>query len=212
MENKFKGYYNQIFAFFYLVQGIHQAVPQFAPYYILTFTGSYDFAALVFIAAMNSLPWAFKFIIGLVNDRFHISKRFGRRYPFILFFGIYCGIVWILEGLFLPADQGIYQYLLFFGILSNIGMAVADTSIDGMILDITPKEKLGKIQAYTWMCLLIGMGGGAVGLGILFLWLDVIPILFITTGIMIIISCIFPKWVKEPPLEKDTRIWGDVKR
>ena len=81
-EKNYKGYYTYIFMFFYFMQGLHQAIPQFAPYYIIYIGfAEYDYAALIFISSINSLPWAFKFIVGLLNDKYALSKRFGRRFP-----------------------------------------------------------------------------------------------------------------------------------
>ncbi|MHA1714581.1 MAG: MFS transporter [Promethearchaeota archaeon] len=211
-EDTFKNYYNFIFAFFYLIEGMHQAIPSFASYYILTFSRSYDAAALLFISSITTIPWSIKFLVGLFNDRFG-SKKFGKRYPFILGFGIWCAIFWIIEGIFLPAEVPIiYPYLLVFGILTNIGMAFADTTIDGLILDVTPKRKLAKMQAYTWASLLIGMGGGAVGLALLFLYLGIIPMLFVLTGILVAISSAIPKLIKEPDQKGNLNMLDDIKR
>lgn len=79
-----------------------------------------------------------------------------------------------------------------------IGMAFADTALDGLILDVVPKQYLARIQGYTWAMLLVGMGAGGMILGLIFLSLDAMPILFILTGILVIIVCFLPYFIKEP--------------
>lgn len=212
-ENRYKGYYTFIFSFFYLLEGFHQTIPatQSISLY-LTYKGQpFDVAILAQITAILILPWSIKFIVGLVNDKWG-SKRLGRRFPFIIGFGTICGVAWIIQGLFLPPDERIYTNLLFFGIITNIGMAFADTAIDGLILDVTPKKRLARVQGYTWTCLLLGGGFGAIGLGLLFLYLDMVPVLFSITGSFIIVSCVFVYWVSEPPLKENKNVLGDIKR
>ncbi|MFX0100888.1 MAG: MFS transporter [Candidatus Hodarchaeota archaeon] len=211
--SNYKRYYTLIFSLFYLFEGFHQTIPatQSISLY-LTYKGQpFDIAILAQISGILILPWSVKFIVGLINDKWG-SERFGRRFPFIIGFGTLCGVTWILQGIFLPPDNRIYMNLLVFGIFSNIGMAYADTAIDGLILDVTPKNKLARVQAYTWTCLLIGGGFGAVVLGLLFLYLDMVPVLFAITGIFIIFSSACVYWITEPPLEENKNVWGDIKK
>lgn len=93
----------------------------------------------------------------------------------------------------------------------NIGIAIADTSLDGLILDVTPKEKLGKVQGYTWAMNLFGNAGGGIILGGLFLAFDAIPLLFVFEGFLLIISCIFPFYVKERPIPENIQVWSNMK-
>jgi MFS family permease len=78
-------------------------------------------------------------------------------------------------------------------------MAFADTALDGLILDVTPKNKLAQVQAITWTMLLIGMGGGGALLGYLFLSFNAIPVLLGITGVLMVISGFLPRLIKEPP-------------
>ncbi|MCP4764166.1 MAG: hypothetical protein GY870_20505, partial [archaeon] len=89
--------YNIIFSFFYLIQGIVQGFPMILPSYIMHVTGDLNFNAAATLAAAGTLPWATKFLIGVLNDKWG-SKKYGRRFPFIFFFGIWGGIWFILGG------------------------------------------------------------------------------------------------------------------
>ncbi|MHA1792396.1 MAG: MFS transporter [Promethearchaeota archaeon] len=212
IQVEYKKYYTLIFSLFYLFEGFHQSIPATAAYYILTFQPDYDVVALGYIAGINTLPWSIKFIVGMINDKWG-SKKYGQRFPFIIFFGSWCGLFWIIEGIFLPANGSIYMYLFIFGLMTNIGMAFADTAIDGLILDVTPKNKLARLQAYTWTFLLIGGGIGAIGLGILLvIIMKMAWLLLVITGAMIILVSIFPYWIKEPPLKPNINIKDDLKR
>ncbi|MHA1291936.1 MAG: MFS transporter [Promethearchaeota archaeon] len=210
VEGNYKGYYVKIFSFFYFVEGIHQAIPAILPFYLLFVFGGYNIALLAFIGFFALLPWSLKVIIGLVNDKWG-SERWGRRFPFILAFGVLAGISWILMTFFLPLDESIYSYLLIYLLIANIGMAFADTSLDGLILDVTPKDKLAKVQGYTWTMLMLG-GAGAAALGLVFYMFGIVPLLFLITGMGLLISCVLTYYIKEPPLKEDTHIVEDLKR
>jgi len=138
-----------------------------------------------------------------VDDKWG-SKKYGRRFPFIISFGIFGAIWWFVMAVYLPTDNSIYLYLAIYYFMISIGMAFADTALDGLILDVTPKEKLGKVQGLTWTCLLLGMGAGGMVLGLIFLALEMVPVLFMITGVLMIISCVFPYFIKELPIEEMT--------
>jgi len=205
VDLEYKKNYTKIFVFFYLVQGFVQGIPflVFPPYIAQLLGNKYDIAQWLIIASIGSLPWAIKMIIGVINDKWG-SEKYGRRFPFIISFGIFGGIWWFIMAIYLPTDESIYFYMAFYYFMIALGMAFADTALDGLILDVTPKEKLGKVQGLTWTCLLLGMGAGGMLLGLIFLALNMIPVLFIITGILMIIACIFPYFIEELPIEKMT--------
>jgi MFS family permease len=140
-------------------------------------------------------------IIGIANDKWG-SKKYGNRFPWIMSFGIIGALWWIMIAIYLPIDQNIYLYLAFYYFMISLGTAFSDTALDGLILDVTPKEKLGKVQGFTWMCLLLGMGAGGILLGLIFLALNMVPFLFALTGCLMIVACFFTKLVKEPPFKQ----------
>lgn len=210
IEKNYKKYYGPIFSFFYLIEGIHQAIPPILPYYLLLVFGEYNIAFMAMILFTSTLPWSFKMIVGLINDKWG-SDRWGRRFPFVLVFGSLAGVTWIIMTFTLPLDQTIYYYIIAYVIITNIGMAFADTSLDGLILDVTPKDKLAKVQGYTWTMLMVG-GAGAAAIGLIFYWFGIVPLLFLITGITMIISCILVYYIKEPPLKEEIHVTEDLKR
>ncbi len=211
----FKRYYTFIFSFFYVIQGFVQGLSQVYAIYILDVFGDYDIALVLFIYSVSTLPWTVKFVIGFFNDKWG-SKKYGRRFPFIMSFGIFGGIFCILMALFIPSEEAvIYTYFLIFTIFINIGMSFADTALDGLILDVTPKERLGKMQGWTWSMLLLGSG---IGLGVVLIWgqfqrpKDFFPLMFIIVGIMLWLACTLTFMVEEPPLKENIQLGLEVKK
>jgi len=204
-ENYYKPYYTAIFALFYLVQGIVQGIPILIfPIYIGEILGAqFDITLIASMAFWGTLPWSLKMIIGVFNDRWG-SAKYGRRFPFIISFGCFGAIWWFIMAIYLPTDSSIYLFMTIYYFMTAIGMGFADTALDGLMLDVTPKEKLARVQGFTWTCLLLGMGGGAMVLGYLFLSLNLMPILFIMTGILMIIASVLPRLIIEPPLSQIT--------
>ena len=209
---EFKKSYSYIFSFFYLAQGLYNGIQYIViPFWLISIM-TIDLAVILGIFSITVIPWALKFLIGIVNDKFG-SERFGRRKLWILIFGIYAGIWFIITGftINLQSSNTILNYILLCALMWNIGIAIADTSLDGLILDVTPKENLGKVQGYTWAMNLFGNAGGGIILGALFLAFDAIPLLFVFEGILLIISCIFPFYVKERPIPENIQVWSNMK-
>ncbi|MBD3353122.1 MAG: hypothetical protein GF364_16695 [Candidatus Lokiarchaeota archaeon] len=212
----YRSVYTFIFTFFYLFEGIHQGMVYVYPFLLMKFQeGAYDAAMIMYISSATSLPWAFKFIVGAINDKWG-SKRLGRRFPFILGGGGFCAIFWVVFALKLPElsynTPQVYGQLLFYSIMTNIGMAIADTAIDGLILDITTKDKLGKVQSITWGFLLIGSTFGGAGLGFVFLQFDLLALFFMLTGIFCFIGSVLTIFVKERVSDSIVLIKGDIRK
>ncbi|MHA1254942.1 MAG: hypothetical protein ACTSPS_05010, partial [Promethearchaeota archaeon] len=54
----------------------------------------------------------------MINDKYQISEKFGRRFPFICIFGTFGGIWWIIMGFYLPLEISlIYIFLMVYGLL-----------------------------------------------------------------------------------------------
>ena len=202
-ESIYKDHYKFIFAFFYLVEGFVQGIPflVFPPYLATLLGNKFDLSLWLIIVGISYIPWSIKIIVGICNDKWG-SQKYGRRFPWIAGVGVYGGIWWIIMAFYLPVNESIYFWLGFYYFMIALGMAFADTALDGLILDIVPKEKLGKVQGYTWTCLLLGMGAGGILLGLIFLALDIIPLLFALTGVLVIVACLLTRVIKEPPLKK----------
>ena len=90
-------------------------------------------------------------------------------------------------------------------------MAFSDTSLDGLILDVTPKDKLAKVQGYTWTMLMIG-NAGAVAIALLLYYADLVQVVFLILGIFLVVSSILPYFVTELPIKDNPHIGKDLKR
>ena len=200
---EYKNSYTKIFLFFYFIQGMVVGVPTLIllPYIAQVLGGEFDFARYLIVGTVATLPWIIKLIVGITSDKYG-SKKYGRRFPYIIGFGTFGGIGFCIMGSFLPSDDSIYTYLAIYLFIIMVGISFADTAVDGLILDITPKEKLGNIQGLTWAIRLIGIIVGGALLGMIFMILNMIPILFIIIGILMILACFLPYFIEELPVEK----------
>lgn len=216
-ESSYNNHYKFIFAFFYLVQGLYNGLQAIVlPIYLITVVDQIDLALILIILAIGTIPWALKFLIGMVNDKYAFSEKLGRRKPWILIFGIWGGVWFIISGLVLPQlisqeTATLIMYIALFALLWNIGWAVADTALDGLILDVTPKEDLGKVQGYTWSCNLIGSTAIGIMIGALVLMFNLFTFFFVLEGILMFIACILPFYVKESEIPEEVHVWRDFK-
>ena len=217
IENKPKAYAKNsiIFSSFYLVQGLHTGIWGITlAFYLIVNIRRFDEALLFLVTALTVLPWSLKFFIGMINDKYQISEKYGRRFPFICIFGTFGGIWWIIMSFYLPLDISlVYLFLMIYGLLINIGLAIADTAIDGLILDVTPKEVLGRVQGWTFGMHIFGQMVGGYLLGISFLLLSLpIPWLFMMEGILMIIVCFTPYFIEEEMISSEkVYVWKKVK-
>ena len=202
-NNIYNKKFTQIFILFYFAEGLSQGVPYlFWKTYVLDLLGSIDLAIWLIISAVGLTPWSIKMIVGLFNDKWG-SKKYGRRFPWVVSFGTFGGIMWIMMAFYLPISE-IYLWLAIYYFTTQLGMAFADSALDGMILDVTPKEKLSRVQGYTWTMMFVGYGAGGMLLGLIFLMFDIVPLLFLLTGILNILTSLLTFYVKEPPYEEMT--------
>ena len=199
---EFKKSYGYIFSFFYLIQGLYNGIQWIVlPIYLISVLRNIDFALILGIFSITIVPWTLKIFIGIINDKFG-TKRFGRRKPWIFVFCIWAGISFIVGGigLTLISPKSIINFILICALMWNIGIAISDTALDGLILDVTPKDNLGKIQGYTWsMNTLMYMGGGIV-LGAIFIFFNTVWLLFILEGFLLFLAGFFPFYIKESAL------------
>ncbi|MHA1273003.1 MAG: MFS transporter [Promethearchaeota archaeon] len=212
---EFKKSYSFIFSFFYLVQGIYNGLQAIVlPIYLITVVESVDLALILVILSIGVIPWSLKFFIGMINDKY--NTKLGRRRPFILVFGIWGGIWFIITGIFLPTQLGmesdaLLMLVAFLALMWNIGWAVADTALDGLILDVTPKDKLAKVQGHTWSMNLTGSTALGIVFGVLVLMFNLFSFFFIMEGILMFIGCSLPLYIKESEIPEEIKVWRDFK-
>ena len=208
---KFNKSYNYSFSFFYLVQGLHDGIQGIVlPIFLMGLVEDLDLTLILLVLSVTALPWSFKFFIGLLNDKYG-SEKYGRRKPWIIIFGAFSGFWWIMLGVLLPSAIDVIFITTLCVFLFNLGLAVADTSVDGLILDITPREKLGKVQSSTWTCYLLGSMTGGILLGLLFTALSSIYLLFILEGILMILACGTMYYIQDEFIPEDVHVWKGLK-
>ncbi|MHA1803226.1 MAG: MFS transporter [Promethearchaeota archaeon] len=197
---EFKNYYIAIFSSNYLFQGIDQSLfAVIIPIYLIQYIGVLDAAALAFLGSIIGLPWIFKVFFGIIGDKVG-SKKIGRRRPWIIGMMSMAGVMWALLGTpnLFNKENAITVFTVM-GILIFTGVAFSDTIIDGLLLDICPKEKLGRASGFNWGLRSVGAIAGGPVLAILVVYggLDV-PSLFIIIGILMIASSLLTIFIKEP--------------
>ncbi len=210
---EFKNYYIAIFNVNYLFQGINQSLfAVIIPIYLIQFIGVLDASKLAFMGSIISLPWIFKIFYGILGDKFGL-KKIGRRRPWIISMVSFSGVLWIILGLnnMITPENAISVFTIM-GIFIFLGVAFGDTIIDGLLLDITPKEKLGRVSGFNWGLRSVG----AIAGGPLFALLVVtgslnVPMLFIIIGILTILCSFLTVLIKEPKLFPEAKIGKHLK-
>ena len=211
IDYKFK--YTGIFSLNYFIQGINQSMfTAIIPIYLYTL-GSVDLAALSFMLSFVFIPFILKLIYGILGDKIR-SRKFGRRKPWIVGAASFSGLMWIIITILLltisinpDSAMALFTYAGFFVVL---GVAMADTAMDGFIIDICPKELLGRTTGMVWACRSVGI---IVGGPLILLLLGVIPIffVFIFLGVLTIIFSTITLTIKHKPIVEDISLVANLK-
>jgi MFS family permease len=182
------------------------------PIYLIQFVGVLDAAALAFLGSIITLPWVFKIFYGMLGDKFG-SKKLGRRRPWIITMVSIAGFLWIILGLpgIFTTETAISVFTIM-GILIFLGVSFGDTIIDGLVLDITPENKLGRVSGLNWGIRSVGAiaGGPALAALVVAGGLDV-PMLFIIVGILTILSSFLTLLIKEPKVYPEVQLGKHLK-
>jgi len=141
----------------YLAQGFPQGIFFMAiPAWLAANGQSTEVVAMA--AAAAGLPWSFKFIAGLLMDRYTWLPM-GRRRPWLV--GSQTGIVitLLLVSILSPqADQTelVIGFILFLSTLT----AIQDVALDALVVDLTPHSEMGQMNGYLFGGKLFGIAGG----------------------------------------------------
>lgn len=200
MEKKayqFKSIYILIFSLLYLIQGITQSMFMvIIPVYLLEILGSVQASTIAFLGSIIMIPFVLKIIFGALSDKYGI-KKLGRRKPWIIGALIFSGLVVMFLPILVNANpSAVVAIIILVGFFSMFGLAMSDTVIDGFILDITPKNQLGRIQGATWGFRSVGivLGGPAI---LLFMYIMPLELIFIMLGILTIVFAMFVLYIKD---------------
>ena len=185
--------YTGIFSLNYFVQGINQSIfAVVVPVYLLEILPTVDLGALSFMLSFVLMPFILKIIYGILSDKIKF-KKIGRRKPWIIGPASFSGLMWIMIAVLLTINplsaMSIFTYA---GFLTILGIAMADTAMDGFILDICPKNLLGRTTGTVWAVRSIGIIiGGPLILLILLANIVDFKVVLIGLGITTIIFSFF---------------------
>ncbi len=182
----------------YLAQGLAQGLFFVAIPSWLAVNGQPVGAIGSFIAAI-SLPWSLKFFIGAVVDRYAFLPM-GRRRAWLVGAQACLIISLIAFAIRSPLPSELATIIIFGAVLSAM-TAVQDVALDAMIIDLTPKNELGKINAFMLGGKSVGMAGGAALVGY-FLEYQSFPIAMIATACLFSIPAFAAILIRERPGEK----------
>lgn len=164
---KFKNHYMLVMSIFYTGQGFSLgSLTLLLPLYINNDLNVGSYAAAVIISTIIITPWFIKFVFGLMTDNYPIG-RFGRRKPYLIIATLISAIGWLTLGLHQEAN------ILFIssGLMLALGSAIADTTIDGQVVEITPPKYAGRMQGIAWGSRGLGIGlAGIISANLVYLY------------------------------------------
>jgi len=213
MEQKtqFKASYIGIFSVNYFIQGITMSLfTAVIPIYLIVQLGAVEATDIGTLGTIVLIPFAVKFIYGMLSDKYSI-KKLGRRKPWIISSSILSGAVWMIIPLIVTEINALLVFTIF-GIFATLGMAISDTAIDGMILDNCPKQQLGRVQGICWGFRSVGMIlGGPIVVFIYSLIGINIEIVFFVYGMAVIATSFLILIVKEIKIITEVKILDNLK-
>ncbi len=210
-KTEFKSSYIGIFSLNYFFQGINQSMfAVIVPIYLIMELEAISGADISFLLSIVLMPFAIKFIYGMLSDKYAL-KNLGRRKPWIIIPVSFSGLLWILIPFIITTNTA-FMIFIVGGVLIVLGVAIADTAIDGLILDITPKEKLGRVQGVCWGIRSVGIIiGGPLIVAFYMLAGGSIELVFIGLGIIMILTSLTILIVKEAVTHIDFSIKTNLK-
>ncbi|MDO9085379.1 MAG: MFS transporter [Anaerolineaceae bacterium] len=190
--SKFSRY--SMFALLYFAQGaVLSYFTALNAIYLLSFGLSMSQIGLISGIALT--PFVLKIFLGILSDRVNLLK-FGHRKPYIIMGLILQAVCLVIVPFINPGkDFALYGLMAF---LVMTGMALYDTTTDGLALDTTPENEAGKIQG-------IMVGGRAMGVVVLSSLIGVLAqkvswtAAFWLLAILSLIPLILVVGFKEPP-------------
>jgi PAT family beta-lactamase induction signal transducer AmpG len=186
-------YYYTFFGLLYFVQGSALAYfRNFQKPYLDSL--SVDAASIGLLTSILLVPFILKILIGMLSDRFSMFGL-GHRKPYILSGLILGALAFFLASMVLP-DQNFILFSVFI-VLGSFSVALFDSCTDGYAIEITPREKYGRVQGI----MITGRAIGFIILSLLFGYLvqrNTYSIIFIIVALLMTIPFVFALFLKEP--------------
>ena len=167
--------------------------------YLLSFGLSLGQIGLISGIALT--PFVLKIFLGILSDRVNLFQM-GHRKPYIVIGLILQALCLFIVPFIDPGKNFALYGLIAFLVMT--GMAMYDTTTDGLALDTTPEEEAGKIQG-------IMVGGRAMGVVVLSSLIGVLAqnvswmVAFWLLAILTLIPLILLIGFKEPPRKPDQK-------
>jgi len=210
----FKSYYIAVFSSNYFFQGVTSSVfAVIIPIYLIQIVGGITASEIAFIASIILIPWILKVFFAILSDRYG-TKKLGRRKPYVLIPMIFAGLIWlILSAPNIANSDNIIFVFVTAGVLINLGIAIADTALDGLIIDICPKKQLGRTQGFCWGLNSVGaiIGGPMLAFLLVSIKAITVQIVFIIVGISMIATSLFILFIKEKDVFHEVMIKDHLK-
>ncbi|PKO06913.1 MAG: hypothetical protein CVU41_04650 [Chloroflexi bacterium HGW-Chloroflexi-3] len=161
--------------------------------YLLSF--GLNLGQIGLISGIALTPFVLKIFLGILSDRVNLFQM-GHRKPYIVI-GLIIQAVCLFIVPFIDPGKNFAMYGLM-AFLVMTGMAMYDTTTDGLALDTTPEDEAGKIQG-------IMVGGRAMGVVVLSSLIGVLAqnvswmAAFWLLAILTLLPLVFLLGFKEPP-------------
>jgi len=151
------------------------------------------------IAAILILPNYLKMLLILLSDR--VPVRGFRRKPYILL-GAVLYVPCFLGLIYTHNENAITGGWVFFIILTGWVWVLVDGTLDALTVDITPEDRMGRLQGSAWGAR--GLGGVLGSLVIMIVgakygW----EISLVIMGVCAVVQAIFGLSIKEPMIQKE---------
>lgn len=132
----------RLIALVYFVQGALGITSIALPLYLKDL--GFSISQIAYLSSLSAFPWFFKIIYGALSDSLPI---FGlRRKPYIFLSSALATLGWLFLAL---KPTGFITLLIAMSIM-NTGFAATDVITDGLIVEKSDKENVGKYQSLAW--------------------------------------------------------------
>jgi PAT family beta-lactamase induction signal transducer AmpG len=149
--------------------------------------------------ALGALPWAFKWTLGPMVDRWGVPSM-GRRRPWILL--AQSGMIaTILAMALLPDPAAALGVLGALILLHNVFNALQDVAVDALAVDLLAERERGRANGLMYGSKYLGTSIGAAGLGMLVGPLGM-PVVLLIQGSLLGAIMLLPLLLRERPGER----------